>query len=902
MPYSIIHHSDGRAKPWCVVKKADGTEVACHESEQQAKDQITAIGIHEHAQFDAEMPANGDVIRPALLFKAGDYPDKSFAMTAEELAAVPASFVPVQLDLEHMPTVLDGRLGQVESVHSPDGGQTLMGHVRLASWLAKALGDAPVKLSCAWDRATKRLQKVSLVRNPRICDAELLAAFYDPEQPRDDTGKWTGGAGGSTASGSSSRSPEGHENLPAHMVNPHDGGPGPSIQYHGSPKALKEFNTSDTYMLGTPNEAVGYAHRLHDPGTPVKSGYVHMVRRNPGPTRNIDAAIEREMESGTFDQGFIDAQAEKARNDGFRYIHFEHPSFFSDEDQQVVVSLYPKEDLKIVGKMKAKTERGVSFSGMAGWLCERVAAFSDSESASCAWDRATKRLQKVSLVRNPRIDDAQLLAAFASGGGETGLRWVTINGHAVPLQDKEIGGGHVNEAAAKHGLSNTAHRMLVNAHKAGHIATTGQLFGAVAHAKRLQEGGLQESLAYRTAIDTQKAATAGRAKNAPTGVVSMKPSELHADPERFQYKVMVGEKGVNGELQGVKKWNENLAGVVLAWKDPKDGKSYVVNGHHRLDLAQRLGAPSLDVRHLDVPDAQTARYIGAVANIAEGRGTAVDAAKLLRDSHVTPEQLAEDGVSLKGKMARDGVALSGLPDHLWGQVFRGEIPVSRGVAIGGSGLDHTQQTALAELVNRQEGKGKRLSDKDVSELASYVSDAGGSTSSQQTLWGDEEVTQSHAVEKAQLSSWLKGTIAKDKKLFGFVAKGQRAQELGRAGNVINVSESQRVADQAAQMEEVFHRLAHRTGPVADALNEAAGKVARGGSTDAVRSELYERVRGAVHAALTGTTESRAPGAEEAPRYEDTHSGSLFSRGEGAGQGVKPSGIASWLWARMHRST
>jgi ParB-like chromosome segregation protein Spo0J len=356
---------------------------------------------------------------------------------------------------------------------------------------------------------------------------------------------------------------------------------------------------------------------------------------------------------------------------------------------------------------------------------------------------------------------------------------------------------------------------------------------------------------------------------------------------------MVGAKGVSAELGNVKKWNPNLGGVLLTWRDPKDGRAYVVNGHHRLDLAKRLGVKDLAVRELAVPDAATARYVGAIANIAEGRGTPVDAAKLLRDSNVTPEQLAEDGVSLRGKLAQDGMALARLPEGLWRQVFRGEMSVGRGVAIGGAGLNETEQHSLNELLQKQESRGKKLSDKEVGELGAFVKSAGQASSTQQTLWGDEEVSQNLAVEKAQLSSWLKGQLAKDKRLFGYVAQGSRAQELARGGNRINVSESQRIAEQSAQMEEVYNRLAHRTGPVSDALGEAAGKLSRGGETNAIRQELYERIRGAIVGALSGAAGGGAQGAEGAAGSGDHQTASLFGRD-------RPRGMAPAFWQRLRR--
>ena len=73
--------------------------------------------------------------------------------------------------------------------------------------------------------------------------------------------------------------------------------------------------------------------------------------------------------------------------------------------------------------------------------------------------------------------------------------------------------------------------------------------------------------------------------------------------------------GVTNLLKG-RKWNEDLAGVISAWRDPADGQAYVVNGHHRYQLASENARPDVTVRMIDAPTAAAARAIGALQNIA----------------------------------------------------------------------------------------------------------------------------------------------------------------------------------------------------------------------------------------------------------------------------------------------
>jgi hypothetical protein len=107
-------------------------------------------------------------------------------------------------------------------------------------------------------------------------------------------------------------------------------------------------------------------------------------------------------------------------------------------------------------------------------------------------------------------------------------------------------------------------------------------------------------------------------------------------------------------LHGVKNWNPESAGVISVWRDPANGKTFVVNGHHRLDLANRLGVEKVTARYIDAPDAATARMKGAITNIAEGRGTPIDAAKVFRESGNSHEMISKAGIPNDGEHSKAG--------------------------------------------------------------------------------------------------------------------------------------------------------------------------------------------------------------------------------------------------------
>ena len=182
----------------------------------------------------------------------------------------------------------------------------------------------------------------------------------------------------------------------------------------------------------------------------------------------------------------------------------------------------------------------------------------------------------------------------------------------------------------------------------------------------------------------------------PTGVHRVSVKDLHIDPERFQYKLNVGEGGVGQELKGGVQFDPELSGVVSVWRDPANGKDYVVNGHHRYELAERSGHPDIDVKFISAENPKEARAKGALQNIAEGRGTAVDAAKFMRDLGFTPADLSSKNISLRGKIAADAAALVDLNDRLFHKVSVGHMEPEQAVAIASKLKNHKCRTCWQE--------------------------------------------------------------------------------------------------------------------------------------------------------------------------------------------------------------
>lgn len=344
----------------------------------------------------------------------------------------------------------------------------------------------------------------------------------------------------------------------------------------------------------------------------------------------------------------------------------------------------------------------------------------------------------------------------------------------------------------------------------------------------------------------QKWAEVQSAKN-PLGQ-SVKPSavktnfpvkDINVDPERFQYKLNYGEGGSVGSLKGVDQFNPELAGQIYLWKDPANGKSYVVNGHNRVGLAKKSGAKTVpSVQYLEARTAQEARAKGALINIAEGNGTAIDAAKYFRDSGATPDQLRAQGLKLDAGKTADALALKDLAPNIFDKVTRGEYPLDRAILIGKKIKDPTLQNEFVNLLSKE---GKKLTTSQVSELADQIAGTKAKVETQATLFGREEIKKFNLVEKAKIADDIAGKLKSEKREFGTVANAK--SDLSRVGS-FDAQTSARIAEQAQQALDIFNTQKTRPGTkISEILNSAAnGEITKAKAYDLVRDEIGEIIK------------------------------------------------------------
>jgi hypothetical protein len=483
-------------------------------------------------------------------------------------------------------------------------------------------------------------------------------------------------------------------------------------------------------------------------------------------------------------------------------------------------------------------------------LREQAAAHRAAKGAS-TWrarellGRAQKRYQaaRAKATAAKRAGDLDKAHRHADAAGRHATRMERIAPHAVPKAAPPASMADAIRAAAKPGA------------EPGAVLKAAQEARAIERADRRESGGVaaegHKALASYRAREASRAKAAKRLREARSSTVREVPTRAVAfDPERFQYKLAVhGEHGVGEALHGVKKWDPELAGVLQVWRDPANGKTYVVNGHHRLDLANRLGAGKVAVRYIKARDAEEARAKGAITNIAEGRGTSTDAGQFFRDTGLTKADLENRGVPMRERIATEGLALSDLEEGLWRKHKGGELTAARGAIIGGSGLNHAQQATIA----KHAGKGgvQNLTDRDLKEFIDNAREAPTIKQRSIDLFGGSDEDINLGAHRARAQGFIKERLGREKRVFGTVAKSKNAADLERAGNRIDAEGSGKVAQAAAENLHIFDTLKNRRGPVSDLLNEAAERAHAGENARKVHEDVYRRLPAAISEMLGG---------------------------------------------------
>lgn len=332
-------------------------------------------------------------------------------------------------------------------------------------------------------------------------------------------------------------------------------------------------------------------------------------------------------------------------------------------------------------------------------------------------------------------------------------------------------------------------------------------------------------------------------------VQEMAANDILAAPQLLQFKAegRLSKTGTSGSLKEAAEYNPLFGKVISVWENPADGKVYVVNGHNRLALAKRSGTEKVLVWKIEAATAEEARAIGAMENIAEGNGTAWDAAKIMRDMNIGAEELKTRGIDLKGPVARDSIPLSRLPQNVFDQGVTGKLSLDKAIALGSEPLDE----AVIQDVYARATKGKWSAPKinqaiQEAKFADVKIDDGG------TLPGMSEwFKTTNFNELLDVRTELFKRMREEMIALTSAAREGRKQYLEQAGNVIDVEGSRQAKDKAQAALDLFNRVAGSEGPVRDLLKEMAGLVSKKRSASSLADEYLPQIRQAIEDQVKG---------------------------------------------------
>ena len=168
-----------------------------------------------------------------------------------------------------------------------------------------------------------------------------------------------------------------------------------------------------------------------------------------------------------------------------------------------------------------------------------------------------------------------------------------------------------------------------------------------------------------------------------TDVESVPVSQINVDAQRFQFKSNTNKtSGVDESNKLGGDWDPRTAGNLYLWED-KNGNLYVVNGHHRFELAQRNGVENINAiidRETDGVTAEQARRNGVLINIRDGQGDVRDYASFVRSENLSEQEAEAQGVTAR-KKGRAGFLLGKAGDTLYEAYINEVIPESKAVII-----------------------------------------------------------------------------------------------------------------------------------------------------------------------------------------------------------------------------
>lgn len=343
--------------------------------------------------------------------------------------------------------------------------------------------------------------------------------------------------------------------------------------------------------------------------------------------------------------------------------------------------------------------------------------------------------------------------------------------------------------------------------------------------------------------------------NLPGGRSTMEMTavaDLQVRPEEMQFKTGFGERGVvAGERLSGDYQHQPARPLLILEK--LDGSKVVVDGHHRYDLAVRTKTERVltnTIREADGWTVQSARALGAIANIRDGAGTTRDYARFFANSDISKEMAQKEGLLSKAKGQAGWSIGRGAGKRLFNELMNDGITDAQAAAITDAlpATDANTEAAQESVVSKvMAGKWTADRARAFAQQLAELSSATKKTATQRDMFGNSEADKT-AIEQAdkiagELAAMRRET-AED--IGSFKGAAKRPEKAGEHGISFESEQSRQQALRDLKLLEQRHAdlgEAHRFPELMDEARERAGLPPKPGFEDvrAERKKKAERI-------------------------------------------------------------
>lgn len=185
--------------------------------------------------------------------------------------------------------------------------------------------------------------------------------------------------------------------------------------------------------------------------------------------------------------------------------------------------------------------------------------------------------------------------------------------------------------------------------------------------------------------------------------------DIRTSAERFQPRTGLIDSRVQALSEDIAQKGYKAEKPITTWQDPKDGKLYVLAGHHRLAAAQRAGLseiPTVIVKGSEADAIALARRSNSTRAVMSAMEEA-RAYKAETDTGANLEQISRNYGGTKITEIQKKLELNNLSKGLQELVDQGQFPVGHAVELGRAAREYglsepTQQQIFNEIVKKMD--------------------------------------------------------------------------------------------------------------------------------------------------------------------------------------------------------